>query len=261
MWAAACAPPGAAFEPRSRAAAVVRGGLLALTMASAGCSAPAVEGYQLQAPPEGFLYVVSQPAGQGPLGGLPRAGQGAWLGDFHSDEPRSWFEVTRYRGAAAREDADAARAARGGRLGASGLTTLGPLREVPLTAGGAAWAWTEERRDGEGRLRSMRVTAVVSFDTVSFALELDTEVQERMTEAHLDAVLASFALGRTRVHGPAVTGAGALVAALAFLLLRRARRTGHTAFRLATLPRGPLPSGSAPPPPSGPPTLPTRDAP
>lgn len=216
-----------------------------------------MEGYQLQSPPEGFLYVVSQEPGQGPLPGWERLGQGVWMGDFRSDEPRSWFEFTRYRGSAVEDDARAAREARAGILRGSPYNSLGPLRTVPLAEGGMAWAWTEERRDDQGRLRSLQVTAILSFDTVAFGLELDTNVAERMAEEHLDAVVATFAPGRTRVHWQGVLGAGLAALALGLFLARRMGRRGHTAYRLATPPRAPLPSPPSSDPPSTSPGAPS----
>jgi len=201
---------------------------------AAGCSAPAVEGYQLQGTPEGFLFAGARPGetGQGIVPGLRVQSQGTWVGDIRSDEPRTTITFTRYRGAARRADAEASREARAERLRGFSRNALGPVRDVPLTAGGTAWAWTEERFDEYGRPRSLQVSAVIAFDTVSFALELDTEVPERMTQAHLDGILASFALGRTRIHwGPTLAVAAALAAAAA-LLARRTRPKRATAYRL-----------------------------
>ena len=222
------APRGAQGRP-GRAAACV----LAAALALPGCSAPAVEGYQIQAPPEGFLYVVSQEASAGALTHGRVESQGVWYGDIKMDEPLSTLVITRYRGGAAGAEAGGAREARAGLLHDPRYNRLGPLRRLAMDDGTLASAWTEERHDEYGRFRSLQVTAVASYDSVSFSLELDTSAPERMTEAHLDATLASFALGRTLMHWNAILGAAAALGlALAFLALR-ARRRQPTDYRLA----------------------------
>lgn len=206
---------------------------LAAELTLAGCSAPAVRGYQLQSPPEGFLYVASQEASAGALAHRRVESQGVWFGDIKLGEPLSSVVITRYRGGAAAAEAAGAREARAGILRGSPYNVLGPLRPLALADGTMAWAWTEERHDEYGRFRSLQVSAVASYDTVSFSLELDTSVPERMTEAHLDSILTAFALGRTVWHWNAMVGAvAALGLAVAFLALR-ARRRQPTDYRLA----------------------------
>lgn len=206
--------------------------MLAAALATGACSAPAVEGYQLQGTPEGFLFASARPGetGQGLVSGLPVQSQGLWVGDIRSDEPRTTISFTRYRGRASRADAEQARDARAERVGP--YTLVGPVRDVPLVGGGTAWAWTEERHDEYGRFRSLEVSAVLAFDTVSFSLALDTEVTERMTQDHLDGILATFALGRTNVHWWAILTAAASLAGMAALLARRARPRHATSYRL-----------------------------
>jgi hypothetical protein len=191
-----------------------------------------VEGYQLQGTPEGFLYTTQGGAGGASLPGRDPVDQGTWLGDIKMDEPRSFITVTRYAGASDRSEAEALREVRAERLRGSRYTLLGPLRDLPLQGGGQAWSWTEERHDEYERFRSLQVTAVATFDSVSFVLEFDTSVPERMTEGHLDAVLATFALGRTAVHWNLIYAAAAAAALLLALLWRRGRRREPAGYRL-----------------------------
>lgn len=230
---------------------------LAALLAGAGCSAPPVEGYQLQGTPEGFIYVSSREWGQGIVPGLTVAGEGMWVGDISLDEPRTFLSLIRYRGAATRADAEGVRATRAQFLASfSSSNVLGPFRDVPLDEGGVAWAWTEERVDESGRLRSLLVSAVIAFDTVSFALELDTDVPERMSQAHLDAILTTFALGRTRVHFGPIVAVLLAVAGVALFLGRRMGRHQATGYRLWEKEEPPM---SPPPTPDTAP--PTRDPP
>jgi len=216
-------------QPRGEVAAL---GVL-LVLASSGCTAPAVEGYQLQAPPQGFLYTAKEAPSGSMIRGRSPDGGGFWFGDIHFDEPRTTVALARYRGPLSEGDAAAARDARAQVLRGSPYNRLGPLRTLTLADGHAATAWTEERHDEYGRFRSLQVTAVVSYDTVSFALELDTSVPERMREPHLDSILATFGLGMTEVNWALVVVAG-LVPALAFLLLlRRGGRAHATDYRMA----------------------------
>ncbi len=205
-------------------------------LALPGCSAPAVEGYQLQAPPEGFLYAAEQGFSGSVIPGRSPSGGGLWLGDIESDEPRTTVALTRYPGGIAEGDAAAAREARARVLKGSPYNRLGPLRTLALADGRPASAWTEERHDEYGRFRSLQVTAVVAYDTVAFALVLDTSVPERMTEPHLDSILASFGLGVTRVHWAAVAVAAGVAGLALVVLARRAGRRQPTDFRSARIP-------------------------
>jgi len=231
-------PPGAipgalpGATPGAFVGALLRGGAGVVVLLLAGCSAPAVEGYQIQDPPEGFLYAANQSPGGGVLPRREVVSQGTWFGDIRLDEPHSTLEVTRYRGGATEAEAAAARDARVARVGASKYNLIGPLRTRTLPDAGTAWSWTEERHDEYGRFNSMQVSEVLDFDTVSFSLVFDTSVPERMTEAHLDGVLATFALGRTVVHWRLIWGAAAVLAILVALLLRRSRKPARRDYRL-----------------------------
>jgi hypothetical protein len=221
-------------QPRTRWT-VLCSGLALLTLS--GCSVPAVEGYQLQAPPEGFLYAADQGFSGSGIPGRSPAGGGMWFGDIKLDEPRTTVVLTRYRGGLADGDAAAARDARAQVLRGSPYNRLGPLRTLSLADGHTATAWTEERHDEYGRFRSLQVTAVVSYDTVSFALELDTSVPERMREPHLDSILATFGLGVTAVNWVLVVAAAAVAGALLALLFRGGGRAHATDYRMAKLPK------------------------
>ena len=233
---------------RARAPAQPRGWWAVLCSALAalalpGCSVPAVEGYQLQAPPEGFLFTAQQGPTGSVIPGRSPDGGGFWFGDIKLDEPRTTVALTRYRGALADGAAASAREARAQILKGSPYNRLGPLRTLALADGHAASAWTEERHDEYGRFRSLQVTAVISYDTVSFAVELDTSVPERMREPHLDSILATFGLGVTAVNWVLVLAAASAVGALLALLLRRGGRAHATDYRMARIPKPKGPDG------------------
>jgi hypothetical protein len=211
--------------------------MLAL-LALAGCPAPAVEGYQLQAPPEGFLYAADQggpPASSVP--GLEAVGGGLWVGDITLDEPRTTVSVTRFRGPAGSEETASAREARATALNGSPHNRLGPLRTLAFADGHTASAWTEFRHDEYGRYRSLQVTALVSYDTVAFALEIDTSVPERMREPHLDSILATFGEGRTALNWVPLAAVGVTVGVLVALVGRRSTRRESTDYRMARVPK------------------------
>jgi hypothetical protein len=221
-------------QPR-RQWAVLCSALAALALP--GCSAPAVEGYQLQAPPEGFLYVMDQGSSANVIPGRRAESGGVWMGDFTMDEPRTMVSLKRYRGAVTEAEAAAAREARAAVVKGSPYNRLGPLRTLPLSDGHTASAWTEERHDEYGRFRSLQVTAVASYDTVAFTLELDTSVPERMREPQLDSILASFGLGVTAVNWVAVAAACAAAGLLLAFLVRGSQRRRPTDYRMARIPK------------------------
>jgi len=238
--------------PRRRSAARAALALLALSALPA-CSAPAVEGYQLQAPPEGFLYTVDQGPSGSLIPGRRAEGGGLWVGDIRLDEPQTMVVVTRFRGRVSAEEAAAAREARAEALKESRHNRLGPLRTLSLADGRTAAAWTEFRHDEYGRYRSLQVTAVVSYDTVAFALELDTSAPERMREAHLDSILATFAEGRTAVNWVLLAAAGVIVGVLVAVVGRRSTRREPTDYRMARVPKPKdLGDGELVKPPAGP---------
>ena len=243
---------GKRTPPPTRTQAGVRllaASLSVLPLLLAGCSAPAVEGYQLQGTPEGFLYAQLQERSQGILAEREVEAQGMWVGDIRMDEPHTTILVTTYVGGTRREEVEEARDARAARLARNPRMMVGPVRDLPLERGGVAWLWTEEWHDEYGRFRSLTVSGAASFDSVSFALEFDTDVPERMTQTHADAVLATFGLGRTVIHWRVVLAVAALVGLAAVGLRRRMRPRHPTGYRLwekAEPPKSPPPSPDHP---------------
>ena len=247
-------PPGGLTQA---AASLIVIPLCLLPLVLAACSAPAVEGYQLQGTPEGFLYAQLRERSPGALDGRQVEAQGMWVGDIRLDEPHTTILVTTYAGGTPRGKAEEVRDARAARLARNPGMMVGPVRDVPLELGGVAWAWTEEWHDEYGRFRSLTVSAVASFDSVTFALEFDTDVPERMTQAHADSVLATFGAGRTVVHWNVVLAVLGMVGFVALGLFRRTRPRHATAYRLwekAPAPKSPPhpPGGTAPHPPDAP---------
>ena len=60
--------------------------VIAVTVASLpGCSAPAIEGYQIQAPPNGFIFDANSRQGRKIFPEREVLSEGAWWGDIRSD--------------------------------------------------------------------------------------------------------------------------------------------------------------------------------
>lgn len=210
----------------------VRGGgrgqvLTALVLALAGttgCAKPSVPGYQLRAVPAGFLYTANADFGVNPFPDRTPLSHGAWLGDAESVQPQSEIFITRYRGVVTPAEAGAAREAQASRYGHPASIDYGAVTPVTID-GRPAVAWLETRYDEHHAVRSLKYSAVIPYDSVSYAVEFDTAAPDRLQPDSLIQVVHSFGRGQTTdLWGP-IKLALLLVVGLGVLLAFRARRS------------------------------------
>jgi hypothetical protein len=197
---------------------------LVLTMiAVAACVAPAVPGYQVQEVPRGFLFAANDSNGVKVFPDRDILNWGVWLGDVETFEPQSEIYVTRYSGNVTIEEAEAARDVQASRYGNPSSIDYGRVETVAID-GRAAFTWMETRHDENGAVRSLDYTAVIPYDTVTYAVKFNTSAAQRLHPDSLTRVVHSWGLGETEVLWGAVLATATVLAGLAALLVYWSRR-------------------------------------
>lgn len=209
--------------------------LAPVLVGTSGCSAPAVEGTQIQGAPEGFFFDANAQRSRLVLPERDVLGQGAWWGDIRSEEPQSDLFVTRHGGVATVEEVLAAQNRQATRYGSPTSIDYGDVTSVVI-GGRPAWAWMETRYDEHGEVRSLEYTAVIPFDSVSYALQFSTSAPHRLHADSLVRVVHSFGTGEITIHWNAILGSLLVGGGLLLFLVGRTRRPRHdTAYRLASV--------------------------
>ena len=206
-----------------------QGAVVALASAAAllpGCSAPAVEGLQVQEPPAGFFFDANASKGRAVFPEREILSQGAWWGDIRSEEPRSDIFVTRYPGGVTAEDAQAARDRQAARYGGITSTQYGAVTALTIDAR-SAFAWLEQRLDENGDLRGLDYKALITYDSVTYAVEFSTSAEHRLHPDSVARVVHSFGMGTTTVHWNMIVGSVLVLGGLLVFLVGRARRPRH----------------------------------
>jgi hypothetical protein len=160
------------------------------------CVSPPFRGYQIQDPPEGFLYDANSSEAQVIFPHREILNHGAWWRMNVNDQHASIF-ITRFRGSATVEDVEAARdsyAAMVARSGGGEVTQLQFLR----IDGREAWGW-EEHRGSRGEPSAVAYRTVVLYDTMAISLEFFSDMPELMDASLQKGALASFGYGKTRI--------------------------------------------------------------
>ncbi len=184
-----------------------------------GCSRPRFEGPQIQDPPPNFLYDANAYQGRNVFPEREQLRQSAWARGFGDDTPHSSIYMTAYSGSSSRAEVQAARDAQEARYGRS--IRYGALEDIVIDDR-PAWGWLETQIYQE-RVASLEYKAVVSYDTVSYAVEFWSNDPELMDPATLRETVQTFAIGKTRVSVPGVLVAVLLLVA-GILLWRWQRR-------------------------------------
>ncbi|RMH12209.1 MAG: hypothetical protein D6701_13780, partial [Gemmatimonadetes bacterium] len=244
-------PQRTAFTRSSRRPpALGRLASLALLLTLAACTPPQFEGPQIQAPPEGFFYDANSSQARKVFDDREVLAEGAWLSNLADEDELSVISLTTFRGPVTRAEVEAAREALIARWGRP-TTEYGPVRTYRIDDRDA-WGWLETNRFG-GSLRSRELKVVVPYDSVSYAIEFYTRDPLFLEPAELEAVVGTFAVGRTEWNLPGLA-LGALIALVVLALLRERlrayveRRTApDPRTREMRLARIPTPGGDAPP--------------
>jgi hypothetical protein len=212
------------------------------------CVAPPYRGYQIQDPPEGFLYDDDSSEAQVVFPDREMLSHGAWWRMSPDDQYASIF-ITRFRGAAGVEDVEAARSRYESAVAQSGGGEVTQLQFLRID-GREAWGWEEHRRN-RGELVAVAYRTVVLYDTMAISLEFYSEMPALMDPALQKAALASFGYGKTRVLWgwlvPLVLVGGVLVVGFFRRLAGRAAGPlADTDYELPSIPRGGSEEGEDP---------------
>jgi len=187
--------PVSAFRP-----GVIRGGsrLLSLALLSlpSACASPAFPGYQIQEPPEHFLYDASSTQDLMIFPDREVMAHSAWW-RMDTDDRQASIAITRFRGAATADEVEEARGRYVRALADSGGGEVTPLQFLRID-GREAWGW-EEHREADGQLSSVVSRTVVLYDTMAIGLEFYSDIPEWMDPLKQKATLATFGYGRTRI--------------------------------------------------------------
>jgi len=195
-----------------------------LVMGGVGaCAKPSIPGLQLRAVPAGFLYTANTDAGRNAFPEREMLSRGVWYGDIESFQPQSEIFVTRYAGGIMLDEARAAREAQAGTYGHPASIDYGAVAAVTID-GRPGYAWLETRYDEHRAVRSLSYSAVIPYDSVSYALEFSTSAPARLVPDSLTRVVQSWGAGKTVVLWGVIKVVAAVLIGLAALLAYRARR-------------------------------------
>lgn len=160
------------------------------------CASPSFRGYQIQDPPEGFLFDASSTQATILFPDREVMSHGAWW-RMSTDDRSSSISITRFRGAATVEDVEVARNRFAAALADTDGGEVTQLQFLRID-GREAWGW-EEHGHLSGEIRTVAYRTVVLYDTMAIALEFVSDMPEWLDPARQKATLTSFALGETRI--------------------------------------------------------------
>jgi hypothetical protein len=213
--------------------------LVLLTLPLA-CVSPSFRGYQIQAPPEGFLYDANSTQAAMVFPEREVINHGAWW-RMSTDDRHASISITRFRGAVSVEDVETARDLYEALVAQSGGGEVSQLQFHRID-GREAWGWEEHRRLN-GEVRAVASRTVVLYDTMAVALEFYSDMPEWMDPVRQEAALASFAYGETRILWGWVIAILAVVGGLIGGFIRHVSRTAdkplaNTEYKLPSIPKG-----------------------
>ena len=201
------------------------------------CAAPSFRGYQVQDPPEAFLFDADASPSVVVFPDREIMGQGGWWRMSSTNQEASLY-ITRFRGAATIEEVEAARDRYSTQVPEFGDREVISLQFLRID-GREAWGWEEHLRN-EGELLATAYRTVILYDTMVVSLEFYSEIPEWMDPTRQKAALASFGFGKTRILWGWVLGAGLLLGGLLAVSLRHLIRRGRgplapTEYELASV--------------------------
>lgn len=164
--------------------------MLLLATALPACSGPRFEGPQVQEPPVNFVFDANASQGRNVYPDRRQRAQVAWWHSMGERDHSSVF-ITTYDGPSTQADVAAARNRQAEQYGH--YIRYGDLETLWIDDHGA-WGWLETQIV-EGDTASLEYKAVVTYDSVSYAVEFFSSEPEWMDPTRLREVVSSFAVG------------------------------------------------------------------
>ena len=121
------------------------------------------------------------------------------------------------------DECETARDVQARRYGNPASIDYGRVETVTID-GRTAFAWMETRYDENRAVRSLDYTAVIPYDTVSYAVEFTTSAAHRLHPDSLTRVVHSWRRGETDVHWNVILIVAGVLAGLAGVLMYWGRR-------------------------------------
>jgi len=156
---------------------------LVAVLVGPGCM-PLHEGPQLKDPPPGMGYISSILSARKPL---PDRATTRQLGYVGAGDSGDMVVITEYPGPTFEEEAEQARASYEARYTS---TEYGPFHSLDID-GQPAWGWLETQ-EVRGEVASVQLTAIVSYDDVSYSIELTLHPPRLLGAERMREIVESF---------------------------------------------------------------------
>jgi hypothetical protein len=224
-------------RPRCRAA-VHRASfaLLAAAHLAAGCEVPNFQGPQIQNPPPAFTMNREATEERPMFPDRAIVHHDAWVeaswGNF------SGIYINGHPGTLGSGEVEAAR--RGAMAAAAGRRVQFGEVESLQVDGRTAWGWEEKWLLENGGLQYVVFRAAIPYDTITYAVDfIAGEPGLKSRPDSLRTIVASFAVGETRLNWPVILIVSGVVLFLGNLVHRRRkeRAARHRSIPLATIPK------------------------
>lgn len=196
-----------------------------LLVGLAACDVPNFQGPQLQEPPRGFVLQPDSRAPRSMFQHLPEVHHDAWV---QSQPPYSTIRINGHPGVLGLQDVMAAQdSARAHKSDAD--ITFGAIEPLSID-GREAWGWEERIETQRRGVPWVAYRAMVPYDTISYAIEIDTEdpLLKVAAPESLRAIVLTFGVGETVYNWPLIAlGAGLLLLTIHMLRQRSEARAAR----------------------------------
>jgi len=208
--------------PNSRRRTIAGLALALLLLGSLGASKPPYGMGYIPKRPAGFVFDANAKQARNVYPDREELDQYAYGTISMSDEKYCSIFITQYAGGSTREDVQKARDLQEKLYGNS--MDYGPLEQLTIDEH-PAWGWLETQYY-EGEVTSLEYKAVVSYDTVSYAVEFFAHDPQYLEAGFLRDLVTTFELSRPSPNHTVPITIGVLLVA-GFLFLQFARRASR----------------------------------
>jgi len=220
--------PSLVYSSRSRAVSCA-----VLVAVTAACEVPNFRGPQVQEPPTGYAPRADADQARRMFPGHEVMHRDAWV---ETSIQSGTIHINGHAGVLDVEDVQAAQDA--AMASAPVGVVFGGLERLTVD-GRQAWGWSERLESLDGRVGWVAFRLAIPYDTITYAVEFQSSAPELTARPDsVRAVVASFAVGRTRWNLPLLLAVAAALLLLSWFLRVRAHERAERlrGIRLATVP-------------------------